>query len=71
MASMGASTGYVVWAFFANAVLIMGHITLDNRSDPLVTYSPVTVQALVHAGIGFLRVVGSVIANVPALRGEQ
>jgi len=70
MASLGDSTGYAVWAFFANVVLvvILGYIAYDNLSDPFATYSPVTVQALVHAGVGFLLAVGALIANVWAYR---
>jgi hypothetical protein len=73
MASLGDSTGYVVWTFFANVVLlaILGYIAYDNLSHPFVAYSPVTVQALVHAGVGFLVAVGSLIANVLALQERQ
>jgi len=73
MASLGDSTGYVVWTFFANVVMvvILGYIAYDNLSDPFVTYSPVTVQALVHAGVGFILAVGSLIANVLALQEKQ
>jgi len=51
-------------------IVILGYIAYDNLNDPFVTYSPVTVQALVHAGVGFLIAVGSLIANVMAYRAE-
>ena len=50
--------------------LILGYIAYDNLNDPFVTYSPVTTQAPVHSGVGFLLAAGSLIANVLAYRAD-